>query len=149
MLFLRRAHSPDCPPLDSIPLPTNCETRALTNAPPGKQNGHAIIVALTWWHEGHKWEARVIGRSRANKGGCTAEGVCRLSWTTGCVSYFYAAVRFNNQCVGRVLCSDMCLGYNYQCVGLVLCSTMCLRYNYLCVGRVLLSVICMGTTSSV
>ena len=36
MLFLRRAHSPDCPPLDTNPLPTDNETRALTNAPPGR-----------------------------------------------------------------------------------------------------------------
>ena len=36
MLFLRSAHSPDCPPLDLNPLPTDYETRALTNAPPGK-----------------------------------------------------------------------------------------------------------------
>ena len=35
MLFLRRAHSPDRPPLDSDPLPMDYETRALTNAPPG------------------------------------------------------------------------------------------------------------------
>ena len=35
VLFLRRAHSPDRPPLDSNPLPTDYETRALTNAPPG------------------------------------------------------------------------------------------------------------------
>ena len=34
MLFLRRVHSPDCPPMDSNPLPTDYETRALTNAPP-------------------------------------------------------------------------------------------------------------------
>ena len=33
MLFLRRAHSPDRPPLDSNPRPTDYETRALTNAP--------------------------------------------------------------------------------------------------------------------
>ena len=35
VLFLRRAHCPDCPPLDSSQLPTDYETRALTNAPPG------------------------------------------------------------------------------------------------------------------
>ena len=34
MLFLTRAHSHDRPPLDSNPLPTNYETRALTNEPP-------------------------------------------------------------------------------------------------------------------
>ena len=36
MLFLRRAHSSDRPPLDSNPLPTDYETRAPTNAPPGE-----------------------------------------------------------------------------------------------------------------
>ena len=35
VLFLRRAHSSDYPPLFSNPLPTDYETRALTNAPPG------------------------------------------------------------------------------------------------------------------
>ena len=35
MLFLRRAHSPDSPPLDSSPLPADYKTRALTNAPSG------------------------------------------------------------------------------------------------------------------
>ena len=35
VLFIRRAHSPDCPLLDSNPVPTDYETRALTNAPPG------------------------------------------------------------------------------------------------------------------
>ena len=39
VLFLRRARSPDRPPLDSHPLPTDYETRALTNAPPGTVNG--------------------------------------------------------------------------------------------------------------
>ena len=34
MLFFRRVHSPDRPPLDSNPLPTDYETRAPTNAPP-------------------------------------------------------------------------------------------------------------------
>ena len=35
MLFLQEAHSPDCTPLDSNPLPSDYETRALTNVPPG------------------------------------------------------------------------------------------------------------------
>ena len=35
VLFLRRAHSPDSPPLDSNPLPADYETKALANAPPG------------------------------------------------------------------------------------------------------------------
>ena len=35
VLFLRRAHSPDSHPLDSNPLPTDYEARALTNAPSG------------------------------------------------------------------------------------------------------------------
>ena len=35
VLFLRRAHSPDRPPLDSNPLLTDYEARTLTNAPPG------------------------------------------------------------------------------------------------------------------
>ena len=35
MLFLRKAHRPDRPPLGSSPLSTDHETRALTNAPPG------------------------------------------------------------------------------------------------------------------
>ena len=40
MLFLRRAHSPDHPPLDSNPLPTDCETGVPTNAPPGTSTQH-------------------------------------------------------------------------------------------------------------
>ena len=35
MLFLRRAHSPDRRPLDSNPIPTDHETKALTNTPQG------------------------------------------------------------------------------------------------------------------
>ena len=35
VLFLKRAHSPDLPPLDSNPQPTDCETIALANEPPG------------------------------------------------------------------------------------------------------------------
>ena len=35
MLFLHRAHSSARPPLDSNPLPSDYETRALTNAPLG------------------------------------------------------------------------------------------------------------------
>ena len=35
MLFIRRVHRPDRLPLDSNPQPTDYETRALTNAPPG------------------------------------------------------------------------------------------------------------------
>ena len=37
VLFLQRAHSPDRPPLDSNPLPTDDKTRALANAPPGSK----------------------------------------------------------------------------------------------------------------
>ena len=37
VLFLRRAHRPDRPPLDSHPLPTDYETRALTNETPGSK----------------------------------------------------------------------------------------------------------------
>ena len=35
VLFLRRVHSPDHPPLESNPLSTDYETRAPTNVPPG------------------------------------------------------------------------------------------------------------------
>ena len=46
MLYLRRAHSPDRPPLDSNPLPTDYETRALTNAPPGLCRTNLLFLEM-------------------------------------------------------------------------------------------------------
>ena len=47
VLFLRRAHSPGRPPLDSNPLPTDYETRALTNASPGTIHDLTFLHSFT------------------------------------------------------------------------------------------------------
>ena len=47
VLFLRRAHSPDRPPLDSNPLPTDYETRELTNAPTGTTFNSFTVLLFT------------------------------------------------------------------------------------------------------
>ena len=47
MLVLSRAHSPERPSQDSNPLPTDCETRALANAPPGTLYRGCYIVSRT------------------------------------------------------------------------------------------------------
>ena len=74
MLFLRRAHGSDRPPLDYNPLPTDCETRALTIAPPGTVEKESGIIKRVNPSIGEKLEL-----IKKLESWVSVEHICRLA----------------------------------------------------------------------